>query len=167
VLGGDVANGLWIAFIGWFLESAAVAQIQQQTIRGALAGYPVSVAMDREYAEIPAGVTLQQLVDEHILARGQRSFVVKEGDEMAGLLTLHRMKETPRPVWATRTARQAMIPLAQTKRVRPDAELWSALEAMNRDGVNQLPVMDNGRMVGMLTREGIISYLRTRQELGG
>ncbi len=166
MLGGDVANGLWIAFIGWFLESAAVTQIQQQVIRGSLAGHPVSEAMERDYAEIPAGVTLRQLVDEHVLGKGKRSFIVRAGDDVAGLLTLHRIKETPRAVWPTTTARQAMIPIAQTKRVRPSAELWATLEAMDRDGVNQLPVMEDGRMLGMLTREGIISYLRTRRELG-
>jgi Zn-dependent protease len=166
VLGGDVVNGLWIAFIGWFLESAAVTQIQQQAIRGSLAGHPVSEAMSRDYSEVPADVTLQQLVDEHVLARGRRSFVVKAGRDVAGLLTLHRIKETPRAGWATTTVGQAMIPIAETKRVRPDAELWATLEVMDQDGVNQLPVMEDGRMVGMLTREGIIGFLRTRQELG-
>jgi Zn-dependent protease len=166
VLRGDVVNGLWIAFIGWFLESAAVTQIQQQAIRGSLAGHPVSEAMTRDYSEIPGGATLQQLVDEHVLGRGQRSFIVKAGDEVAGLLTLRRVKDMPRAGWPTTTARQAMIPIAQAKRVRPDAELWATLQAMDQDGVNQLPVMADGRMLGMLTRESIISYLRTRQELG-
>jgi len=166
VLGGDVANGLWIVFIGWFLESAAVAQIQGQAIRGSLAGHPVSEAMSRDYAEIPADLTLRQVVDEHVLGRGQRSFIVKAGDDVAGLLTLHRIKETPREEWAATTARRAMIPIGQAKRVRPNAELWATLETMDSDGVNQLPVMEDGRMLGLLTREGIISYLRTRRELG-
>lgn len=166
ILGGDVLNGMWIAFIGWFLESAAMAQIQQQAIQGSLAGHSASEAMSRDYIAIPAGVTLQQLVDDHILAKGQRSFIVKAGEKTAGLLTLHRIKETAPPLWGTTTAGQAMIPIAHTKRIRPDAELWAALEAMDRDGVNQLPVMSDGQMLGMLTREGIISFLRTRQELG-
>ena len=34
---GNFGNGLWIAFIGWFLESAASSQIQQQTIHDLLA----------------------------------------------------------------------------------------------------------------------------------
>jgi CBS domain-containing protein len=59
-----------------------------------------------------------------------------------------------------------MIPLKQVKRVRPDAELWTALEEMDRDGVNQLPVMVNGQMQGMLSREDVVSYLRTLRELG-
>jgi hypothetical protein len=54
MLGGDVVNGLWIAFIGWFLESAAVTQVQQQALRGSLTGHPVSEAMPREYTQIPA-----------------------------------------------------------------------------------------------------------------
>lgn len=166
ILHGQVINGMWIAFIGWFLESAAVAQIQQQALRGSLAGHTVSEAMTHEFAEIPAAATLQSLVDEHILARGRRSFVVKAGNEAAGLLTLHQIRETARGLWPTTTAGQAMIPIAKTRRVPPDAALWTALEAMSRDGVNQLPVMVDKRIDGMLTREGIVTFLRTRQELG-
>ncbi len=50
--------------------------------------------------------------------------------------------------------------------MQPDTELWAALEEMDRDGVNQLPVMADGKLQGMLSREDIISYLHTLQELG-
>ena len=59
-----------------------------------------------------------------------------------------------------------MIPIEQTKRLQPDAELWTALEEMDRDGVNQLPVMSDGQIKGMLSREDIITFLRTLKELG-
>jgi CBS domain-containing protein len=58
-----------------------------------------------------------------------------------------------------------MIPAAQLKKIAPNAEIWDAMEAMNRDGVNQLPVMSDGGIEGMLSREDIISYLQTLQEL--
>jgi CBS domain-containing protein len=45
--------------------------------------------------------------------------------------------------------------------------LWTALEQMSRDGVNQLPVMSDGRIVGMLSREDLLTFLRTLQEIGG
>jgi Zn-dependent protease len=45
MFGGDFGSGLWIAFIGWFLENAAAAQIQQQMVQDQLAGYLVSQAM--------------------------------------------------------------------------------------------------------------------------
>jgi CBS domain-containing protein len=59
-----------------------------------------------------------------------------------------------------------MIPLEQMKRVRPDEEIWAALEEMDRDGVNQLPVMTDGQIQGMLSREDVVSYMRTLRELG-
>ncbi len=165
VFAGNFVNGLWIGFIGWFLESAAVAQVQQQRLHTLLAGRRVSQAMSREYTSVPPDTTVEALVDRHVLGNGQRSFVVKEGDKMAGLLTLHSIKEMDRSAWPTTTAAQAMIPLAQVKRIQPDEELWAAIEEMNHDGVNQLPVMSNGRIEGMLRREDIIGYLRNLQDL--
>jgi CBS domain-containing protein len=64
------------------------------------------------------------------------------------------------------TVAQVMIPIEQAKRVRPDSELWEALEEMDRDGVNQLPVMTDGQIQGVLSREDIIGYLRTLREIG-
>jgi len=158
---GSFGNGLWIAFIGWFLESAAVAQVQQQKIHELLADHRVSQAMSHSYTAIPADTVLQQLVERHILGRGRHSFVVKRGDEVVGLLTLHHLKKVPQDQWPTTTVAQAMLPLEQIKSVQPDAGLWSALEEMDRDGVNQLFVMDNGQIAGMLSREDLISFLRT------
>jgi signal-transduction protein with cAMP-binding, CBS, and nucleotidyltransferase domain len=62
------------------------------------------------------------------------------------------------------TAIQAMLPLEKMKRVGPGTELWAAVEEMDRDRVNQLPIMTDGQIQGMLTREGVISYLHNLQE---
>jgi CBS domain-containing protein len=64
------------------------------------------------------------------------------------------------------TTAQAMIPIERTKRVQPDTGLWAALEEMDRDGVNQLPVMVDGQIQGMLSREDVIGFLRTLEEFG-
>jgi Zn-dependent protease/CBS domain-containing protein len=166
MFGGNFINGMWIAFIGWFLESAAVAQVKQQTLERVLAGHKVSEAMRRDYAAVSSDTTLEHLVNDHILGAGRRSLVVKRGDRAVGLLTLHHIKEIPRSNWPSMTAAQAMVSAEQMKWVRPDAELWTALEEMDRDGVNQLPVMADGQIQGMLSREDVITYLRTLQELG-
>lgn len=165
IFGGNFINGLWIAFIGWFLESAANGQIQQQRLESLLTGHRVSEVMSRSYTAIPGETTLQQMVDHHILGHGRRSFVVEQAGNMVGLLTLHHLKEIPRQDWDLTTATQAMIPVAELKRVQPETEMWAAIQEMDRNGVNQLPVMTNGHLEGMLSREDIISYLRTLQEL--
>ncbi len=165
-IGGNFVNGLWIGFIGWFLEGAALSQVQQQRIHDLLAGRKVSQAMSTAYTPIPPDISVQELVDRHILGSAQRSFVVEDGDRVAGLLTMHCIKEVPREQWPTTSAGRVMIPLAKVKRTTPDTELWAAMEEMNRDGVNQLPVMTDGRILGMLRREDVIAYLRNLREVG-
>jgi Zn-dependent protease len=167
VLTGNLGGGLWTAFIGWFLDNAAAAQAQQAMFQGLLAGHQVSQAMSSRCAAIPADLTLQQLVDEHILGGGQRCFLVNRGADIIGLMTLHRIKEVPRAEWATTSAGQVMLPLDRLMRISPDKQLWAALQQMDRDGVNQLPVMTDSQVVGMLSREDVITFLRTLQELGG
>ena len=62
-------------------------------------------------------------------------------------------------------AARVMLPLEQSRRVGPDSELSAALQLMDRDGVNQLPVIAGGRVLGMLSREDVISYLQTLRQL--
>jgi CBS domain-containing protein len=162
---GNFGNGLWIAFIGWFLETAAASQIQQQTIHDLLAGHHVADAMRHDYTSILPDTTLEQLINKHILGSGQRSLVVKQDDRVVGLLTLHNVKAIPSSDWSTTEASQVMIPLANMKWIRPEAELVEALGEMDRDGVNQLPVMMGDQIQGMLGRDDVINFLRTMSQI--
>jgi Zn-dependent protease/CBS domain-containing protein len=166
VIVGNISTGLWIAFIGWFLETAARTEVQRQEAQGLLAGHRASEAMDPNHAAIPAGTTLQQLVDRLIRVAGKRSFVIESDDHSVGLLTLHQIKEVPRSEWPTTPAARIMIPVARAKSIGPDSELWIVLQEMDRSGVTPLPVVANGQIVGMLSREGIMRFLRTLRELG-
>lgn len=166
MLMGNIGGGIWIAFIGWFLDNAASAQVQQVMFQGLLAGHRVSQTMSTHCPAVSADLTLQALVDKYILGGGQRCFLVKRGDHTIGLMTLHRIKEVARSEWATTRAAQVMLPLEQLKRVDPDTELWAALQKMDRDGVNQLPVIRDHHVIGMLSREDVITFFRTLQELG-
>ena len=167
IFGGNVVGGLWIVFIGWFLESAAVAQTQQVVLQDLLTGHTVAEAMSRELPAVPADVTLQQLVDQHILTSGRRSFLVQRDQAVLGLLTLHHVVQIPRAQWGATTVAQAMIPATRMRSARPDTELRAALEAMDRDGVSQLPVMVADHAVGILRREDILSFLGAARQVRG
>jgi Zn-dependent protease/CBS domain-containing protein len=162
-LGGNVMNGLWIAFIGWFIESAAGAQLQQQVLKGVLVGHKVSEIMVRDFDSVSGGVTLQDLVDNHVLAHGRRSFIVNAGNGASGLLTLSDIKRVPRSAWETTRAEQVMIPSEKLVSIDADAEAWNAMEKMGRDGVNQLPVLKDHTVVGLLTRQDLLHFLRVLQ----
>lgn len=164
-LSGNFMNGLWIAFIGWFLESAAGAQVQQQLVQGLLVGHKVAEAMGNACPHVSEDTPLQKLVDQEILTHGRRCFLVDRGDHAVGLLTLHNLKEIPRLSWATTTAAQAMTPLEKLSRIDARAELWTAFEQMGRDGINQMPVMSGNSLVGVLSRGDIVNYLHALQQV--
>jgi Zn-dependent protease len=160
VLNGSFLNGLWTVFIGWFVLNASGGEVRRERIKSSLGGHTVSEAMSRAYTLIPADTTLQYLVDEHILGSSRRSFIIQKGSLMIGLLTMHPLKDVPKEKWAATTVEQVMIPAAQIKQISPDTVLWKAIEEMDRDGVNQLPVMVGTEIQGMLTREDVISFIR-------
>jgi Zn-dependent protease len=166
MFGGDLGGGIWIAMIGWFLDSAASAQARLELFQSLLMGHSVSQAMNHHCLTITEDLTLQKLVDEHILGGGHHCFLVNRGSDTVGLLTLHRLKEVPRSEWATTTARQVMLPFEKMKLTDPDTGLWPALQQMDRDGVHQLPVTRNQHVIGMLSREDVLTFLRALQELG-
>jgi len=164
-LRGNVANGLWIAFIGWFLESAAGAQVQQQMVQGLLVGHKVSEAMGNACTHVSGDTSLQNLIDQEVLSHGRQCFLVDRGDRAVGLLTLHSIKEIPRPSWTTTTAAQAMTPIEKLNRIDLGAELWAAMEKMGRNGINEIPVMLENNLVGLLSTGDIVKYLHTLQQL--
>jgi len=164
-LTGNLLNGLWIAFIGWFLDNAAQTAYRELAVRNLLSGHTVGEIMTRGCTAIKPESSLQEIVDHHILATGTRCLPVVENGALLGLLTVHRVKAFPREEWPLRTAREAMIPRAELRTAAPSQGLVDALNEMAEDGVNQLPVLQEGELVGLLTRENIMTFLRTKAEL--
>jgi Zn-dependent protease/predicted transcriptional regulator len=163
---GDWVGGLWIAFIGWFLDNAASSSYRQLTVRNLLAGHKVKEVMSRECLEVNPDTTLDELINGHMLPRGTRCFPVVEGGLVKGLVTLHNIKGVSQDRWSSTSVSQVMTPFDGLKRVGPDEELWAAMRNMTEEGVNQLPVMDDGQLLGMLGRDNIVSFIKIKGELG-
>lgn len=166
VFRGNIGEGIWTAFIGWFLESAAASQVQQQMLQGLLVGHKVSEVMGNTCAHIPENTSLQALVDQEVLAHGRRCFLVDRDGRAVGLLTLHDVKEIPRSSWPATTAGLAMMPLEKLSSIEPNAELWTALEKMGQARISQMPVIRGNEVIGMLSSSDIVNYLRTAQQMG-
>lgn len=166
ILGGNFFNGLWLAFIGWFLQNAAAASYAQVNIQQALRGVTVSQVMSRDCLNIPARTSLSELVEGHILPSGRRCFLVTEAERPRGMLTLADVSKVPKTDWEETTAGQTMVPWERMVRVEPGAALLKALQAMDDAEVNQVPVVTGDEVVGMLSRDQVLRYIRARAELG-
>jgi Zn-dependent protease/CBS domain-containing protein len=163
---GNFIGGLWIGFIGWFLLQAAQAANSQVMLDSVFKGATVGQLMSPPPATAPANISLQQLVDEYILPLGIRSIPVVQGDQLVGLITLSDIRHVPREQWPQTPVGYAMIPLDRLHAVRPQQGLNEVLPLMAGNDVNQLPVVDNGRLVGMLSRDAILRYVEVRRGLG-
>lgn len=166
ILNGNLINGLWLVFIGWFLQNAAAATYAQTALQKSLRDITVAQAMTRDCQLVPPHMPLSQLIENYVLTGGQRCFFVTEEDRLRGLLTLTDMARIPRMEWAHTTAGEVMIPWDRIVRVRPDMALLAALQAMDDANVNQVPVLVGEELVGILSREQVLRYIRTRSELG-
>lgn len=166
-LTGDIAGGIWIAVIGWFLESAAGSQMQQESVRSMLGGHTVADAMQREFPHVMGDISVQEVVERYLTHANAHAVIVTAPDGTTGLVTLATVRHIPREMWPLTMASQAMTPLRATETTRPTAILWSALEKMGRGGENQLPVVDETGVVGILSREDILHYLNFLQQFQG
>lgn len=159
IFGTGVINGLWLAFIGWFLNSAAVASYQQLLVRQVLQGVPVSRLIHRQVRTLSPEVTLQELVDDYLFAGDQRAFPVVRNGEMHGLITLHDMRGVERGRWPDTRVEDIMVPWNKVVGISADSDATEALDLVSRRGFNQLPVTENGELVGLLRREDLLRWL--------
>jgi Zn-dependent protease len=167
VFQGDVFGGIWSVMIGFILHNAATTEKRAFLQQGQLAGTPVSQVMGivRE-PEVPAGLTMQHLVEQHILGQGQGSFIVTAAGNPVGILNLRDVSQVPRAEWEQTTTGDVMTPLTDLPRVGPNDELLTAVQLMDANQLSQLPVFDGSRLTGLLTRDEVIHHLRLRSETG-
>ncbi len=163
---GNVLNGLFIGFIGWFLLNAAQSARSQSVLDTVFRGVTVSQVMSTNVNTVPANISLQRLVDEYFLPQGLRSALVMQDDRLAGLITLSDIRHTPREEWAQTPVGLKMIPVERLHTVTPQQSLREVLALMNNQDINQLPVVEDEKLVGVLSREAILRSLEVRRSLG-
>ena len=156
---------MWLTFIGWFLLDAARSTYAQFETIERLRGIRVRDVMAGDWSVIDAKTKLQTFVYDHLLKSGKRCFVVEDNGHVVGIVTPHEVKDVDREKWPQLTVAEVMLPLEKLHAVKPATTLTDALETMGREDINQLPVMSNGHLDGIISRSHILRLLQTRAEL--
>jgi Zn-dependent protease/CBS domain-containing protein len=162
--GSGFVGGLWLAFIGWFLNNAAVQSYQQVVVQDILEGVPVARLMRSEAPTVSPDIPVAELVDRYLMQTDERAFPVVEGDRLAGLVCLEDVRRVPRQDWDTTPVRQIMTPAAELDMLAPREEASDALNKLARRDVRQMPVVQDGRVVGMLRRRDILRWLQMQSD---
>jgi Zn-dependent protease len=162
---GGWVNGLWFAFIGWYLNGAARASYQQAALRDILTTVKARNVGVEQCAPVASDLRLDRLVEERILQEGQRCFFVTGSDSAQGVVTLDDVRavsEDQRPVLTTS---HIMRHVGNILPADADDDAWSLVQRMGEEGVSEIPVADNGQLLGLITRENLFNYFRLRSEL--
>jgi Zn-dependent protease/CBS domain-containing protein len=162
----DFLGGVWIGFIGWFLNTAAEATRRQVQVQEEFRGVTVSGVMTPDPPYVSPALSVRELVDEYILRRGARAIPVSQDGRIVGLVTLADVKHLPEPEWSNNSV-GAIMTRPPLRTIGPDAPVTRALERLVEDDVNQLLVVDkDGTLLGILTRGDVMRFLQLRGELG-
>ena len=162
---GRLVDGLWMAFIGWFLNNAAIASYQQVTLQEQLSGLTARSAMMTDCPRVRRDLTLQQLVHDYLLKDAGRCFPVVEDEDTYGIVTLRHVKAYPPEQWRFITVGHAMTPFEETKKVDADMDLVNVIKFMTAENLNEVPVVEDGRLIGMISRDRLLHFITVRAEL--
>lgn len=160
--GGMASSGSWVAMIGVFLFAAALASRRQAILRHSMAAVPVHDLMVRNVVSVPPDCTVAEAVSLYFQPYGYGGFPVVEHDRLVGLVTVTEIQTVPASLWLWRQVHQVMRPVSPSLIVRPDAPVVQAMEQMTREGCDRLVVLDDERVVGVLTRSAIVHFLQLR-----
>jgi Zn-dependent protease len=162
---GGIINGLWFILIGWFLLNAAQSGLVDLKVRRILMHHAVRQVLRSDCPRVPGSTSLEEFVDRYLLRSGERCFFVTEGDALTGLLNLRDLNAVPRERWAETQVRNVMTPVDRVRRLSVNDTLLAAMEALNRERVQQMPVVDEGKLVGVITRDSLIRVVELDREL--
>jgi Zn-dependent protease/CBS domain-containing protein len=165
LLGGGFGQGLWLLFIGWFLNSAALHSYQAVLLRGLFEGLPVSRLMRTHFGGvvIATNASLEEVANKFLETPSERCLPVVEGGHFVGLVCLTDLGKAARSQWAYRRVAEVMTPFQALEVTTPSEDVVDAMGKLVRDDVDQLPVVDEGRVRGFLRRADIMRWLELRR----
>jgi Zn-dependent protease/CBS domain-containing protein len=163
----DWMRGIWTALIGLFLNTAARSGYQQVLIRQALQGEPVRRFMSGDLITVPPTLSLRSWVEEYVYRYHRKTFPVAIGEHLEGVIDTAALAEVPRSEWEEHTVGEVMRGEAAALAVSPNSDALDALSKMHREGVSWLPVTEEGRLVGVVSLEGLLRFLNLKLDLEG
>lgn len=164
---GDLLSGIWLVLIGMFLRNAAQMSYRGLVVRRAIEGEPVRRFMRPEPVTVPRSISVAELVEDYVYRHHFKMFPVVDDGRLVGCVTTRGVRQLPREEWARQSVSSILEPCNETNTVHPDSDALGALGKMHRAGVSRLLVVEDDRLVGILTLKDLLQFLSLKVELEG
>ncbi len=164
---GLFLSGFWLALIGLFVSNAASSSYQQVLIRQALAGEPVARFMNREPITVPQHLDLRNWIEEYVYRHHRKAFpVVAEDGQLVGMIATGTLTNIPRADWSQHTVGEVMRRDLGPVSIAPSADALQALEKIQRSGSSRLLVVQDGKLVGIVSLKDLMRFLHLKLDMG-
>ncbi|MCS7115899.1 MAG: CBS domain-containing protein [Nitrososphaerota archaeon] len=167
IIGGSFIGGLWFILIGWFLRNGAEASYRQTIVSEALADVLIKDIMTRDVHTVDPDLPIKDIIETHFMKYKHGGFPVVKDSKLIGLITLEDIKKVPREKWQETRVSDVMTHCEKLKCASPNETAADALIKMSKFNIGRLPVQEDGRLVGIITRSDIMYAIRIKTELEG
>lgn len=157
---GVGSGGFWLMFMGWFLNRVATVSFQQAGVRESLKKVRVADIMRTEFDAVNPELSITTLVEDHILARGQRGFPVVENGSLVGMISFEDVRRISQDRWPATRVADLMTSRENLLTLEADDDSFDALSRLSAGNVNQMPVLQQGKLVGLLRREDVLRWMQ-------
>jgi len=162
----DVAGGVWFVLIGLFLENAARQSLFQNRLVRELQRYRAEDIMNADPPVVAGNLSVASLARGVLELNPRVCYFVQQDGRLAGILSGYQMREIPEEYWDRMTAWEAMVPSGRLRATARDRLLSDVLLEMETEELLHMPVVDDGRVIGVIARDRILGVLRQAGLLG-
>ena len=160
------SSGGWIVLLGAFLFSAARGSRKQAAIRSSLASVPVRELMVANVVALTPEITVEEAVNQYFLPYGYGGFPVVQDGRLVGVVGVRDVQAVRNSLWAFRRVADIMQTSDDDMVVAPDVSAMQALERMLALGAERLVVVQDGQLLGLVTRASIGHFIEQRHPSG-
>jgi Zn-dependent protease/CBS domain-containing protein len=164
---GALLQGVWLMLIGWFLNNAARVSFAQLRLRHALADVPARRVMNTHVQRVAPELPIDELVREYVIASEDRTFVVERDGRLVGLVTVDDLRQVPQARWPTTPISEVMTQADQLSTLPPTVSAKRVMDEMGRRNVEQIPIVQEGRVVGLGRRRDLVEWAALQHQAQG
>lgn len=161
---GAAPSGLWYILIGFFVLAAARSAYQNQLMQSTFEGKTVSAVMIRDPIVVSPDLTLSEFVNQ-VMLKYRVSFVPVIADGvLIGQIDKDVLSAIDRDHWTNTRVGDVFAGLDVAVTVRPDMAVRALLELISQTGVRKFMVVDDHKLLGVVTLANLIGYLHRAED---
>jgi len=140
-------SGLWLVFIGLYLDNAARQSLEMQRVLNYLRHYSAGDLVRRDVPTVDGATTVRDLLPRLLVSRDcEAMFVTESGvdgnDRVVGMVTRGQAITVPEQLRGRMTARALMLPAGQIEPASLHEDAASLLQRLESDGLAAVPVIN-------------------------